>query len=135
MAKVSNVIYCLNTKDTENKGTLNANGVISAITPEFVPGGFSFAIIVTILDMKPTDCQFDLQFISPDEEILVNVENISVPPNPNEDNLPDEYRGINLAIDLQNVVFKKSGLYRTKVKFKNNTFEEYPIFVKGKNEK
>ena len=49
MAKLTNLIYCLNAERVsanDGKGdSINAMGVLSALTPEFVPGTFSFSII------------------------------------------------------------------------------------------
>lgn len=44
MIKISNFIYCLNSVTTEEEA--NALGVLSAITPEFIPGSFSFSVFM-----------------------------------------------------------------------------------------
>lgn len=132
MAKINNFIYCLNPVIDE-KGVLSANSIISAITPDYIPGGFSFSVIATILDIKSTDNQFTLQFMSPDNEVLVLVDNIKLPQNTTvTDNLPNEYKGVNLSLNLQNVVFKKSGLYKTRVICNESEFVDFPIYAKGK---
>lgn len=40
MAKVSNFIYCLNSTASDNEA--NAMGVVSALTPDYLPGRIPF---------------------------------------------------------------------------------------------
>lgn len=49
-------------------------------------------------------------------------------------NLPQEQEGINISSVWQNVIFKKSGLYKTIVIVDDIECGTYEIFVKGKNE-
>ena len=42
--------------------------------------------------------------------------------------------GINVAAGLQNVDFKKSGMYSTEILLDGTRVGEYHIFAKGKNE-
>lgn len=135
MAKISNIIYCLNTTNQENNGGLNANGIISAITPDYVPGAFSFSVIVTILDIETSVHVLDAMFIAPDGEKLVNIKGANIPQDVNMSNLPKAYRGINISMDWQNIVFKTSGIYKLIVKFDGEDLGTHLVFVKGKNEK
>ena len=48
--------------------------------------------------------------------------------------LPEEHMGINVAAGLQNIDFKKSGLYSTQVLVDGNDMGEFKIYAKGKNE-
>lgn len=132
MAKVSNFIYCMNslTSDTE----ANVMGVLSAITPEYIPGTFSFSVFCSILDLEEDIHTLNMKFITPDGEEIVNIEG-TIPYKPNlENNLPKEYVGVNISSNWQNVVFKKSGLYKTLVTLDGIDCGTYEIFVKGKNE-
>ena len=50
------------------------------------------------------------------------------------DNLPNQYTGVNVAANLQNVDIKHSGLYSMEVILDGTTLGTYEIYVKGKNE-
>ena len=58
MARLSTFLYCLNAERHQaNQGqgeAINAMGVLTLLTPEFVPGLFSFSIIFSILGIDPT---------------------------------------------------------------------------------
>lgn len=134
MARISNIIYCMNTMNQQNDGNLNANSIISAITPDYVPGAFSFSVIVIILDIETTAHKLDLQFIAPNGEVVVDMPDVPIPPNMEPGNLPKEYNGVNISMDWQNIVFKQSGLYNLKIFFDGEDLGLHPILVKGKNE-
>lgn len=132
MAKIVNFIYCMNsnTSDTET----NAMGIMSAITPEYVPGAFSFSVLCSIVDLENGNHNINMQFINPKGTILVNVDG-NIPYEQNkETNLPKEYLGINISTNWQNVVLEESGLYKTIVKVDGVECGTYEIYVKGKNE-
>mgnify|MGYP004470287633 FL=1 len=132
MPKVSNFIYCMNsnTSDTE----ANALGVISAITPDFVPGAFSFSILCSILDLEEKEYGISIQFINPKGEVLVDVNGTVQYKENVKTNLPKEYKGINISSNWQNVLFKESGIYKTIVKIDDIDCGTFEIYVKGKNE-
>ena len=50
------------------------------------------------------------------------------------DNLPNQYTGVNVAANLQNVDIKRSGIYSMEVILDGTTLGTYEIYVKGKNE-
>ena len=56
MAELTNFIYCINAERIPSKDgksdSVNAIGVLSSLTPEFVPGTFSFSIIFSVLDVN-----------------------------------------------------------------------------------
>lgn len=132
MPRISNFIYCLNaiTSDIET----NAIGVLSAITPEYVPGAFSFSILCSIMDLEEGNHNISMKFMSPEENVLVDIDAI-VPYEKNDAvNLPKEQVGLNISTNLQNVVFEKAGMYKTKVSIDGILYGTYEIYVKGKNE-
>ena len=132
MARVSNFIYCLNTITSENEA--NVFGVLSAITPEYVPGTFSFSVFCSILDLNVGNHIVKMQFINPDEEVLLDIEGTIPYEEQCNSNLPQEQMGINIGSSWQNVVLKKSGVYKTVVTIDGIECGTYEIFVKGKNE-
>ena len=67
MARLANFLYCLNAErqqGPQGKGaSINAMGVLTVLTPEFMPGLFSFSIIFSILDIDPhSDSQIKVVF-------------------------------------------------------------------------
>lgn len=130
--RVSNFIYCLNavTSDVE----ANAFGVLSAITPDFVPGSYSFSVLCSILGLEDGNHNIKMQFIAPDGEILVSIDGIIPYERRTDSNLPAEQAGINISSSWQNVTFKQAGMYKTIVTVDNYKCGMYEIFVKGKNE-
>ena len=49
--------------------------------------------------------------------------------------MPDEYLGVNVAANFQNVDIKISGLYSMDVILDGQSLQKVSVFVKGKNEK
>lgn len=140
MARLTNFIYCINAErvpSNEGKGeSINAIGVLSALTPEFVPGTFSFSIIFSVLDID-ISANNTIQIIfskNGEEKNLVNSGVITIPPLPNGDEigLPNEYKGLNMSMDFRNVIFETEGLYNTSVIFNGQLLADNFIYVKGK---
>ena len=120
MARLGNFIYCLNAERVpavNGKGdTINAMGVLSALTLEFMPGTFSFSIIFSVLDADASQ-RNEIQIIfSKEDTVLIDSGVISIPPIESTDNydLPKEYKGLNMSMDFRNVIFKEEGLYQRK---------------------
>lgn len=133
MAEIKNFVYCLNINTVE--GRTDIVGLLNAMTPEYIPGLFSFSIGFSILDITEGDHSFVVKFKDPDKEVIAGIDNAIVTYKKDENsNLPDEQVGINIAAGLQNVNFKKSGLYSTEVILDGTSIGEYYIFAKGKNE-
>ena len=133
MAIIKDVIYCLNAKNEKNDGNTNANGILASILPEYIPGSFSFSTIVVILNFENKPCTINVKFYDPDDEKLAETGLITLPPQQNQYNIPDEYMGANLSVDWQNIVFKKEGVYQTIVEMDGEIFKK-PIYVKGRNQ-
>ena len=132
MAKVSNFIYCMNSDTSDIEA--NAFGVISAITPDYVPGAFSFSVLCSILDLENGNHSVRMRFINPKETVLVDVK-IEVPyEEKKEVNLPKQYKGVNISSRWQNVLLEESGLYKTSVQVDDVDCGTFEIYVKGKNE-
>lgn len=140
MAKITNFIYCLNAEKVTTNGdggeTINANGIMAALTPEFVPGTFSFSILFSVLDADITvNNNIRIAFGKKDvDKKLVDSGIIHLPPMPDKDEvgLPKEYKGLNMSMDLRNVIFESEGLYCTEIIFNGEILGEYPVYVKGK---
>lgn len=140
MAKLANFIYCVNAEripaSDGNGESINAMGVLSALTPEFVPGTFSFSIIFAVLDIDSSvNNTIQIVFAKEGEEKkLVDTGMIVIPPMPNEDGdgVPAEYRGLNMSLDFRNVIFETEGVYNTSILFNGKLLSDNRIYVKGK---
>lgn len=132
MPKISNFIYCLNAITSEME--TNAIGVLSAITPEYVPGAFSFSILCSVMDLEEGNHNVSMKFMAPSGKILVDIDAIIPYEKNTMSNLPKEHIGINISTNLQNVVFESAGMYRTEVSIDGIHCGIYEIYVKGKNE-
>ena len=137
MARLANFIYCLNAERrvaTDGVGeSMNAMGVLPIITPEFVPGSFSFSIIFSIQGVDTEKANTMQILFSKGDVILVDSGVITMPPMPTlkDDGLPMEYKGLNMSMDLRNVVFREDGLYTTTIILNNENLRSNSIYVKG----
>ncbi|HJC48535.1 MAG TPA: hypothetical protein IAA04_10830 [Candidatus Lachnoclostridium pullistercoris] len=141
MADLTNFIYCINAERIPSKNgktdSVNAIGVLSSLTPEFVPGTFSFSVIFSVLDIDISgNNTVQITFFREGEqENLVDSGVITIPPlSPDSDDiqLPPKYQGLNMSMDFRNVIFEQEGLYNTKVIFNDQVLAIKPIYVKGK---
>ncbi len=130
---VSDVIFCLRATNTEGRGAC-AETILTALTPEYIPGLFTFSVIITLLaaDTSEEHC-FVVDFDSPSGENVVHVESV-LPLVEVNNNLPQEYRGLSIAMDWNNVNLKVSGEYKIKITVDETVVKEKSIYVKGKNE-
>lgn len=134
MPNIKNFLFCLSTNNSN--GTNNINGVLCAITPEYIPGLYSFGVNFAILDLDEGAHSICLNFKDSDGACIASIGDTTL--NYTKDvnsNLPDQYLGINVAVNFQNVDIKKSGIYSMDVIFDGTTLGTYEIYVKGKNER
>lgn len=135
MAKVDNIIFCLRAINTDERG-VSANVILSAITPEYIPGQFSFSVIISLLDLDySSEHFFSIEFEDPNGDKVIEIPNHPLPREVlNEGNLPNQYKGINIAMDWNNVNLITSGLHVMKFFYDGTEIANKSIFVKGKNE-
>lgn len=132
MPIVNDIIFCLNASNFPGQGVC-ANTILTTMTPEYIPGLFTFSVVVTILDVDTTkEHELNISFSSP-SEVLGELKG-ALPSIEDHSNLPKEYKGINLTIDWNNMNFKESGAYTISVLLDNVKIGEKSIYVKGKNQ-
>lgn len=133
MMRVNNIIFCLKASNLEGEGP-SATTILAALNPEYVPGLFTFSVIVSILDIDTSKKQrFIAEFIDPSGNTVVKIDD-ELPIIEDDSNLPKEYKGVNIAMDWNNVDLKQSGEYKIKIYADGVFLDEKNIFVKGKNE-
>lgn len=130
---VHDIVFCVKTINTGDG--ITANSILSVLNPEYIPGLFSFSVIITILGIDTSKHhELSLKLVSPSLEEIVDL-SLDMPLiNDIDMNLPEEYRGINMAMDWNNVNFKSSGVYSLTVAVDGYNIGRKEIFVKGKNE-
>lgn len=133
MPTIKNFVFCLSSNNID--GANNISGVLCAITPEYIPGLYSFGVNFAVLNLAEGAHNLDLRFKDEKGTIVASIDDALV--NYEKDcssNLPDEYIGVNVAANFQNVDMKHSGMYYLDVIFDGTCLDTYDIFVKGKNE-
>lgn len=140
MTRISNFIYCLNAERIAapdgNRDSMNAMGVVSVLTPEFIPGTFSFSIVFSILGVDKVYETNKIRVVFEDMEgnKLVDTGDIELPPKPEGDDfiLPVDYQGLDMSMDFRNVIFEKEGLYKTQIIWNGQSLGDCRIYVKGR---
>lgn len=133
MARVNDIIFCLRAINIDGQG-ISANNILTALNPEYIPGLFTFSIIITVVGIdKNLEHHIGINFLEP-SGIQLAVFNAPVPRVEDPSNIPEEYKGINLSLDLNNVDLKTEGLYELQVEFDGQIIAKKTIYVKGKNQ-
>ena len=132
MLRVSDIIFCLNATNLPGQGAC-ANTILTAITPEYIPGLYTFSVVITILDLDTSrDHTISICFFREDD-VVANIEG-PIPSMGDQSNLPQEYKGVNLTIGWNNINFTNEGEYCLKVAIDGTEIGEKTIYVKGKNQ-
>lgn len=133
MPSIKNFLYCLNSNNSN--GTNDVVGILAAMTPEYIPGQYSFSVNFSLLDLSEGEHTLSLRFKNSDGTVLSSIENATVKYEKDaKSNLPDAFVGVNVAANFQNVDIKKSGTHFMEVIFDGDTLGNFDIYVKGKNE-
>ena len=134
MASILNFTYCLaiekKSQGTENSESINAISILTQLSPETIPGMFSFAIAFSLLDLdlikKNSKDDPTTPIVDSGE---VNLDAINAIPN---SDIPSKYSGLNICMDLRNVIFESAGEYITQIYLNGELIESKAIYVKGK---
>lgn len=133
MAKVRDVIFCLRATNMQGQGAC-ATSILTALTPEYIPGLFTFSVIITLVDIDSTqEHRLIVDLLDPSGESVVHVES-TTPCMEDNSNLPQIYKGMSAVMDWNNVNLKQSGEYLIKITVDGDCVKETTIYVKGKNE-
>lgn len=132
MAKVADIIFCLNATNLPGQGAC-ANTILTTITPDYIPGLYTFSVVITILALDTTSNHaLEISFACGEEEVA-RIEG-EIPPMEDPSNLPAEYKGVNLSINWNNINFKTEGEYCLKIVVDGDEVGSKTVFVKGKNQ-
>lgn len=138
MPRLSSFVYCLSIdKPNGGQGPASARGLLSMLRPQFIPGAFSFSIAFSIMGLgeEPEDTTVRIVFHKRGEqEALVDSAPIAIPReilNARDKNIPDDFQGMDLTMDIRNVPFHTEGIYETDVYLNGELLDSAPIYVKG----
>ena len=141
MPEITNLIFCINAeKIVSDNGSVvgvNAMNVQTVLTPEFIPGTLSFSIVFFIqdLDYLHSATKIQVRFLDPEKKVVSDSGELVVPQikeDPSALNLPQKYKGINLTLELKNMVFETEGEYTTEIMVNGDTLLSKPIYVKAR---
>ncbi len=132
MARIANFIYCVKTeRDVEG---ICAKGVLTALSPEKIPGDMSFSVLCSVTDIEEGTHNIIFRFINPDGKILVETGGDAAYEKNKNNNIPKEHTGLNICLNFMNVEMEKAGIYKTEVTVDGDICGVYEIYGKGKNE-
>jgi len=131
MTRVSDIIFCFKADSLPGKG-MCANGIITTINPECVPGPFRFSVIVTFLGLDTSKPHRLTVRLFSETEVIANVDNM-MPVSIDRTDLPDDYKGFNLKMDWNKVQFKSNGEHTLTIAVDGVLLGEKKIYVQGKN--
>ncbi len=133
MATIKNFVFCLNTGVADENN--NLFGVMAAMSPEYIPGLFSFSVFFSILALEEGQHTLKLDFKDEAGGVIASVDTANVDYIKDQNNnLPDKYKGVNVAVNLQNVNVKHSGLYMMEVLLDGKVQGVFDIYIQGKKE-
>lgn len=115
MAKLVSFVVCesINNMPTPNMGVVpHIVAPQLALRPQFIPGNFSFGILVGIADMNlRTTNKMKFTITSPDGTVIQDSGENELPIIPKEDVLPQKYQGFMMCMDIRNLVIACEGEY------------------------
>lgn len=72
MAEIRNFLYCLNVNTTD--GRTDIIGLMTAMSPEYIPGLFSFSVNFTLLDLTEGEHRITINFKNPEKETITTID-------------------------------------------------------------
>ena len=135
MIEVHDIVFCLNATNEVGRGA-SAHQVFSTMNPEYIPGLFSFSTVITLLgidSLREHKIMLTLKREDDQEVVVAKLEGM-LPIIEELENLPDEIKGVNLAVGWNNINFTNEGMYRLSVFVDEMLIDGKSIYVKGKNQ-
>ena len=132
-ARTNDIIFCANAVNIPGEGA-SANTILSAINPEYIPTLYSFSTVITILGYDHS-VDHSIRVTFGRDGFDKGTVDGSIPKIIDDSNLPEEYKGVNLAINWNNFDFKSEGIYLLTVEMDGVEIGQKEIYVKGRNQK
>lgn len=132
MASVEQIILCLRATNNQGEGA-SAYSILTYLYPEYIPGLFSFAAIITLVDLELSNHSVNIILLDANKQEIANVSG-EIPVLSQSNNIPLRWQGANIVVNFNNINFRVSGEYSLIVKLDGQEIKRKVIFVKGKNE-
>lgn len=136
MPFISSFIYCdgINMIMTPQGPKEQLGPQLQAITPIAFPSNYTFSIVCSLDDLaRDKTSTIKIQFVDPDGEVLYDTKNIDV--SPVHTGTEKKVRGIQCNIEMRNLVFRREGIYATKIFVDDTEIGEYKIKVFAEGER
>lgn len=140
MAYITTVVYCESAQNemTPQGPKLHLIGPMQVLTPMFIPGMFSFSILIGIQDFKldiPHTIRFVFKGPKEGEPPILDTSDITMPVQPKNPTLPDDMQGAMMNMDFRNVVIRSEGEYFSEIFFDGESLGKFPIKAKAVEQK
>lgn len=139
MAKITYFMICDTMSNVPMPGgtfSLNIVNPQLLLTPSYVPGNFSFCVVVGVQDVKTIVSsnklvKFKFELLDPNKKMLQ--QSIAELPLIAMKNVPEQYQGFMMSFDLRNVPVEEEGAYILKLYINEDLIgeKEIPIFKKS----
>lgn len=95
---------------------VTAVGILGALTPAYIPGQYSFAIIVGVRGVDYRDPQrIQVQFLDPEGNPVLDTGTTVIPRPDRPSLLTAEHAHVIMGLQAMNVTLSREGTYRTRV--------------------
>ncbi|MBQ1843025.1 MAG: hypothetical protein II133_00315 [Lachnospiraceae bacterium] len=136
---LKDLIFCRRIKydsSDDNRKQINADGIMTALTPDVANGKYSFSVLFTITGMDlGTNHEIHLCIHDLEENEILQSEEIDVPAVAehirSSDVRPVEYQDTGFSMDFRNVRFTGSGNYKVIVMVDGNSIGAKEVYVIG----
>lgn len=126
MLKITSFVYCSAIEQTPAGPALK--GILQYLAPKMFPTEYSFSISFGVYDLgKMENLKVRYVFKDPNGEIVNDTKQFDIPIS--EDMQKHNHIGIQLNLDLKNVVLREQGEYFSEVYINENIAGKYPIDV------
>ncbi len=136
MPHVRNFIYCeeVRVENIDNKSRMQIINPKMVFIPEFIPGQFSFSVVINIINIDPTaGHMFRYVLSGPDKAIIVDTKDVPAQGTKSDTKLPPELEGVSVSLDFRNVSINQEGAYESEIFINGSSLGKYPIhFVRAK---
>ena len=136
MAKIANFMICDTMNNVPMPGGAFGLNIVNPqllLRPSYIPGNFSFCIVVGVQGIKTTNLntvKFKFEFCDPNNKVLQ--QSSAELPLVKMPNVPEEYQGFLMSFDLRKLPIEKEGAFILKLFVDEELIgtKEIPIYKK-----
>lgn len=126
MLKITSFVYCSAIEQAPNGPALR--GILQFLAPKMLPTEYSFSVSFGVFDLgNMENLKVRYIFKDPDGEIINDTNHVDIPLS--KDMQQHNHIGMQLNLDLKNVVLSKQGEYCSEVYINEKLAGKYPIDV------